>query len=340
MRRHCSRDPFIRVVAGHPLQGNTMDASSTFNARVRRLSAVADGVLAIELGHADGGLLPAWDAGAHIDLKLPNGIARQYSLCGELADRETWRIAVLREPNSRGGSAYVHDALRAGDVIPVSGPRNNFALTDANRYLFIAGGIGITPILPMLKEASRHGRPWTLVYGGRTRGSMAFLDEIAGHQDADISIVPQDEFGLIDLDRHLSVPQRGTLIYCCGPGPLIDAVEGASRCWPPASLHRERFAPKLVAEPAAGDSFEVELALSGQVLVVGEDDSLLEVLENAGYQVTNSCRAGICGTCLLKVAAGEPDHRDDLLDDEQRASNAMILPCVSRSKTKRLVLQL
>jgi ferredoxin len=192
----------------------------------------------------------------------------------------------------------------------------------------------------MLKEASARRRPWTLVYGGRTRRSMAFLDEVQAHESADIHIVPQDEVGLIDLDRHLAVPQRGSLIYCCGPGPLIDAVESASRSWPSGSLHRERFAPKAVDQTLVEGSFEVELALSGSVLTVGGDDSLLEVLEEAGYPVTNSCRAGICGTCLLNVLGGECDHRDDLLDDEQRASNTMILPCVSRAKSKRLVLQL
>ncbi|MCP4618329.1 MAG: oxidoreductase [Bradyrhizobium sp.] len=317
-----------------------MNARTSFDIRVRRIARPSDAVMALELVTVSGDPLPAWDAGAHIDLILPDGMTRQYSLCGDPCDTMTWRIAVLCQPDSRGGSAYVHNVLRTGDVLRVAGPRNNFALVDARSYLFIAGGIGITPILPMLKEASQRQRPWTLVYGGRTRRSMAFLDEIADYDPAKVHVVPQDEVGLIDLDHHLGIPQRGTLIYCCGPGPLIDAVEIASRSWPPASLHRERFSPKSATENLLEGCFEVELALSGRVLTVGEDDSLLEVLEGAGYHVTNSCRAGICGTCLLKVLAGEPDHRDDLLNDEQRAANAMILPCVSRAKTKRLVLEL
>ena len=317
-----------------------MSVPETFNVRVRRICRVSEAVVSLELACSNGDVLPEWESGAHIDLMLPNGIIRQYSLCGDRNDRTIWRIAVLREPNSRGGSEYIHQVLQAGDEIEVAGPRNNFSLCEANSYLFIAGGIGITPILPMLTEATRLKRPWTLVYGGRTRGSMAFLEEVARHDHSEVHIVPQDEFGLIDLGRHLGVPQRGALIYCCGPGPLIDAVEDASASWPPASLHLERFTPKQKAAIASEGGFEVELAISGRTLCVGEDDSLLEVLERAGYQISNSCRAGICGTCLLKVLAGEVDHRDDLLDDEQRAANAMILPCVSRSKTKRLVLEL
>jgi len=316
-----------------------MIATTAFEVKVRSISRSSDGVVAVELCHVNDAPLPGWAAGSHIDLLLPNGLTRQYSLCGEQGDA-AWRIAVLREPAGRGGSAYIHDVLRPGDVLSAAGPRNNFALVDAQSYLFIAGGIGITPILPMLKEASARQRPWTLIYGGRTRRSMAFLDEVRAHGSADVHIMPQDEVGLIDLDRHLAVPQRGSLIYCCGPGPLIDAVESASRSWPSGSLHRERFGPKPVDQTLVEGSFEIELALSGSVLTVGEDDSLLEVLEEAGYPVTNSCRAGICGTCLLKVLRGECDHRDDLLDDEQRASNTMILPCVSRAKSKRLVLEL
>jgi ferredoxin-NADP reductase len=317
-----------------------MNATMTFEVKVRHISHLSDGVVAIEFGHVNDVPLPDWAAGSHIDVLLPNGLTRQYSLCGEHGDAGAWRIAVLREPAGRGGSAYIHDVLRPGDILSVAGPRNNFALVDAQSYLFIAGGIGITPILPMLNEACARQRPWTLLYGGRTRGSMAFLDEIEAYMPADIHIIPQDELGLIDIDRHLAVPHRGSLIYCCGPGPLIDAVESASRSWPRGSLHRERFAPKPVGRTLVVGSFEIELALSGSVLTVGEDDNLLEVLEEAGYPVTSSCRAGICGTCLLKVLDGECDHRDDLLDDEQRTSNAMILPCVSRAKSKRLVLEL
>lgn len=316
-----------------------MTQATTIEVVVRDIAACADGVIAIELEGMDAVPLPVWSAGAHIDVMLPNGLVRQYSLCGVPGDAH-WRIAVLREAAGGGGSTFLHDGLRRGDVLRASGPRNNFALADAQSYLFIAGGIGITPILPMLHEATARRRPWTLVYGGRTRVCMAFLDELQAYDSADIRLVPQDEAGLIDLQQLLAVPQRGTAIYCCGPDELIDAVEGATGSWPPGSVYRERFKPKPVASSLPEGAFEVELALSGTVLTVEDDDSLLEVLEQAGHRVTNSCRAGICGTCVLKVVSGVCDHRDDLLDDEQRASNAMILPCVSRAKSKRLVLEL
>ena len=318
-----------------------MDPVGSFEVRVRRIIAESEGVVSLELVDPNDLPLPDWEPGAHIDVVLPNGCVRQYSLCGHPSDGRVWKIAILHEPNSRGGSRYIHRSLQAGDIITVAGPRNNFALADAGNYIFIAGGIGITPILPMLAAASRSSCPWTLVYGGRTRASMAFLESIEKIHSARVEIVPQDEAGLIDLDKYLAVPREDTLVYCCGPGPMIDAVERASSAWPPRSLRRERFAPKQQPEAAAGDrDFEVELALSGRVLTIAEDDNLLAELEKAGCQIANSCRAGICGTCVLKVLGGIPDHRDDLLDDEQRAANQMILPCVSRSMSKRLVLEI
>lgn len=313
---------------------------TTMPLQVLRTTRESDSVVSLDLATIDGRPVPQWQPGAHIDVKLGNGLVRQYSLCGDYTDRSHWRIAVLRDPSSRGGSQFIHANIRPGQQIQVVGPRNHFRLVPAERYLFIAGGIGITPILPMLQQATAAGTPWTLVYGGRSRSSMAFLDSIRHYDSGNVFLIPQDECGHIDLERFLSRLRPQTAVYCCGPGPLIDAVETVCQTWPPDSLHRERFSPRQRSESAADGSFEVVLAKSGRVIQVAAGENLLSALEDAGYNVTNSCRAGICGTCLLTVLGGTPDHQDDLLSDDQRDSGTMILPCVSRSKSRQLILDL
>jgi ferredoxin-NADP reductase len=315
-------------------------SAQPFRLHVLSIDRESEGTLLVRLGAVDQALLPHWTPGAHIDLILPNGLMRQYSLCGCRDDRQSWTIVVQKEPAGRGGSVYVHEHLVAGDELVVAGPRNNFPLVESDAYLFIAGGIGITPILPMIAEVSRKCRRWTLVYGGRSLRSMALLNAIATYEDGEIHLIPFDELGPIDLAKFLGRPEPGTKVYCCGPGQLIDAVKSFCASWPPAALHRERFAPKYLEACADSGAFEVELARSGRVVCVSPDQSLLGALEDAGYCITNSCRAGICGTCLLTVLDGTPEHRDDLLDDAQREAGKMILPCVSRSKTLRLVLEL
>ena len=315
-------------------------ASELFELSVTSIHPEAEGVVSLELAALGGRALPAWEPGAHIDVVLPTGVIRQYSLCGDPARTDSWRIGVLREPSSRGGSSFIHEELRQGDRISVAGPRNNFKLVEADRYLFIAGGIGITPILPMIRQAAQAGKPWTLLYGGRTRGSMAFLAEIAGYGEGDVHICPQDECGLLDLQGFLGQHQADTLVYCCGPGPLIDAVEAKCQTWRAGALHLERFAPSAKAANREKGSFEVELARSGRRIVVPPYRSLLDVLEENGCKVTNSCRAGICGTCLIKVLAGIPEHNDDVLSVADQESGEVILACVSRSKSDLLVLDL
>jgi ferredoxin-NADP reductase len=323
------------------VDGRGLDqAAELFSLKVIGTQAEAEGVLSIELGSADGRTLPAWTPGAHIDVMLPNGLIRQYSLCGDPRRGDVWKIGVLREPSSRGGSSFIHDNLRPGSPASAAGPRNNFGLVEADRYLFIAGGIGITPLLPMIRQVAGEGKSWTLLYGGRTRHSMAFLDEIADYGGGDAHICPQDEFGLLDLQRFLGQHQSGTAVYCCGPGPLIDAVEAKCRVWPRGALHRERFAPSAKTAGREKGSFEVELARSGRRIVIPPYRSLLDMLEENGCKVTNSCRAGICGTCLIKVLAGIPEHNDDVLSIEEQESGEVILACVSRSKTDLLVLDL
>jgi ferredoxin-NADP reductase len=302
----------------------------------------ADGVVSLTLRRPEGGVLPSWTPGAHIDVLLDGDdgdLIRQYSLCGHPAEREAWQIAVLREPRGRGGSAYVHDHLREGTTVRVRGPRNNFPLRPAARHLFIAGGVGITPILPMVEAAEAAGVDWLLLYGGRTRTSMAFLDRLTPHGHR-VLIRPQDEYGLLDLAAHLGVPKEGTLVHACGPEPLLRAVQEQCAGWPPGTLGVERFAPAQTTGSGPAEAFELELARSGLTLTVPPDRSVLEAVEEAGVAVDFSCREGTCGTCETDVLDGRPDHRDSLLTEDERAAGDTMLICVSRSCGPRLVLDL
>ncbi len=330
------------VAAVGPSRGLEFDGSVV----VRTRRSESDGVVSLQLEDASGASLPGWAPGAHIDLVLPNGLVRQYSLCGPAADYGTWRIGVLREPAGRGGSVWIHDNAQAGTELRVRGPRNNFALRAASRYVFIAGGIGITPLLSMVAAAEAAGADWTLHYGGRRRASMAFLDELARYGDR-VRVRPEDEVGMLDLAAILSEPSPSTLVYCCGPAGLIDAVESRCTSWASGALHVERFAAAASTVAASGASaeaanrpIEVECRRSGITLTVPPELSILQVVENAGLGVLSSCAEGICGTCETAVLDGEVDHRDSLLTDEERATNEMMMICVSRARHDRLVLDL
>jgi len=306
---------------------------------VARRARAADAVITLDLRDPAGAALPPWAPGAHIDLELAPGLVRQYSLCGDPADRGTWRIAVLREAAGRGGSALVHETLHEGVAVTARGPRNHFPLLPADRYLFIAGGIGITPILPMLAAASRDGRDWALAYGGRSQATMAFGAELRQRYGIRVRLCPQDETGLLDLAAILGQPRPGTLVYCCGPAALLDAVAGQCAGWPAGTLHVERFTP--LAAPAGPErAFEVELAQSGLTLTVPAGASILSVVESAGVPVLSSCTEGTCGTCETAVLAGTPDHRDTVLTEEERAAGDTMMICVSRSVTPALTLDL
>ena len=300
----------------------------------------SDGVTVLTLRDPSGADLPPWEPGAHVDLVLSPELTRQYSLCGDPADRSVWQVAVLREPAGRGGSEFVHDRLDERSTVHVRGPRNHFALEPAERYVFIAGGIGITPIVPMIGAADAAGADWRLLYGGRTRASMAFRAELQERYGDRVTVAPQDETGLLDLASVLGEPREDTLVYCCGPEPLLVAVESQCAVWPTGALHVERFAPKEFDEPVRTESFQVELAQSGMTLDVPPDRSILEVVEAAGVQVLSSCQEGTCGTCETGVLAGEPEHRDSLLTNEERAANDTMMICVSRSCGAKLVLDL
>jgi cytochrome P450/ferredoxin-NADP reductase len=308
-------------------------------ATVEAKDVVAEGVVALTLRETTGQVLPPWAPGAHIDLVLADAPTRQYSLCGDPSDRHRWRVGILRDAGGSGGSLFVHDQLQVGDEVRLRGPRNHFRLADSSRYLFIAGGIGITPILAMIKAVEDAGREWSLVYGGRQRSSMAFLDELAAYGDR-VSVRPQEETGLLDLDTILGTPTPDTLVYCCGPEPLLAAVEQRCATWPHGALHIERFTPKPLGEPIRSDAFEVVLRRSDLTLTVPPERSILSLVEEAGVGVLSSCAEGTCGTCEVRVLEGVPDHRDSVLNEDEQAAGECMMICVSRSRTARLVLDL
>lgn len=301
----------------------------------------AEGVISLELQALDRKELPAWTAGSHIDLLLPSGLVRQYSLYGDPQDRQRLHIGVLLERNGRGGSQEVHGALRVGQKLTIRGPRNAFALQAGQCYLFVAGGIGITPILSMVREAERVGADWQLVYGGRSRASMAFIDQLQELGGERVQILPADEVGLLDLEDIARRAAQGRHTYSCGPALLLDAlserfaVDGLSE-----RLHVERFAP-VARAPVAGDgTLRVILARSGTHLDVAPDCTIMAALRAAGHQVASSCEQGVCGMCETRVLDGVPDHRDMLLSESERARGDVMMLCVSRALTPTLTLDL
>lgn len=300
---------------------------------------VADGVVSLRFEPVTAEPLPDWDPGAHIDLVLPNGLVRQYSLCGDPRDRRTWRIAVVREPASRGGSAYVHQRLSPGTRVLTRGPRNHFRLEPSRRYVFIAGGIGITPLIPMMAAATTAGADWSLLYGGRTASSIAFADELRARYGDRVDVRPQDEHGLLDLPAAIGTPLPDTKIYCCGPAPLLDAVTGLATTWPADALHLERFTA-LPRDDTRNTAFTVRLARSGLTVQVDAGTSVLDALADAGVAVLSSCEDGVCGTCITPVLGGTPDHRDSVLSAAERASGTCMTICVSRTTDPALVLDL
>jgi ferredoxin-NADP reductase len=304
--------------------------------------AVAERVVSLQLREVGGHELPAWQPGAHIDLIMPSGLVRQYSLCGDPGDALSWRIAVLRESDeqSRGGSRYVHETIERDAVLRIRGPRNHFQLTAAPRYVFVAGGIGITPILPMIAEAEAAGADWRLVYGGRSTDSMAFIDELSCYGGR-IELWPQDERGLIDLAAAVGDPQEDTLVYCCGPQSLLAAVETHCVDWPSGSLRVERFSSGIANDAnLVNRPFDLVLARQDLTVRVSAEQSVLEAVEEHGVRVLSSCRSGMCGTCETPVLGGTPEHRDDVLTREEQERNDCMMICVSRSRGETLVLDL
>ncbi|MEU8874276.1 PDR/VanB family oxidoreductase [Streptomyces javensis] len=297
---------------------------------VDHIERVAEDVVSLVLRGATGPLAP-WEPGAHIDLALPNWLTRQYSLCGDPADRESYRVAVRHDRLSRGGSEYVHRFLRRGRALDVSLPRNHFPLLPAPEYLFLAGGIGITPILPMLRAAAASDVPASLVYLGQSVESMPFVDELRSSYGDRARIVATRQQGRPDFATLASGLSPGGVVYACGPGPMLAAAEDA---FPAGRLYAERFRPAPRAF-APNTAFEAVCARSGRTLRVPDDESLLDVLNHAGFPVASGCREGVCGSCEVTVLDGEPEHRDDI-----GAPAGRMYACVSRALSPRLVVDL
>lgn len=316
-----------------------MNGSTEIQVAVGRRTTVALDVVEFELHPVGDDELPSWHPGAHIDVVTGAGIVRQYSLCGDPEDRTSYRIAVLRQNGSRGGSAWLHEQLREDDRIVVSSPRNHFRLESGPHYLFLAGGIGITPLLSMIRRVAADGADWLMHYGGRTRASMAYVDDLQAVDASRVRLLPFDECGLIDLDSALDDVHPEAYVYCCGPEPLIGAAEEAC-ARRGMRLRTERFSPKDSHSSRADSPFTVRITSTGAELAVPADRSIVDVLIEAGVDVLTSCEEGTCGTCETAVLAGSPDHRDFVLTEEEQAAGDRILPCVSRSHTRQLVLDL
>jgi ferredoxin-NADP reductase len=322
------------------------DSSTLRNLLIQQVTWEADDVLSLRLIDPSETPLPAWAPGAHLDVILPSGRVRQYSLCGVPDDHSAYTIAVLKEPGGRGGSKELHENVRAGTTLTVRGPRNHFELDDAAEYLFIAGGIGITPVLPMARHVSRVGSPWRLLYGGRSLSSMAFRRELETLGTEHVTIVPQDQQGLLDLDAVLPGVTSGTHVYCCGPSPLIQAVQDRCRgLLPDHILHVERFTAEESSNTGQavaqdGQAFEVELRRTGRTVTVPPGMTILDAVRDVVPDVMTSCEEGFCGTCETKVLEGTPEHHDSILTAAEREKGHTMMICVGRACSSRLVLDL
>jgi vanillate O-demethylase ferredoxin subunit len=313
---------------------------SLLQLRVASVQAEARDVLRVELEAAGGGELPPFEPGAHLTLHLPGGLQRQYSLAGDWRERRRYVLGVGRASDSRGGSAYVHGSLRTGAELACSAPANNFRLVDAPRYLFVAGGIGITPILAMIRWCEAQGRPWQLVYAARSRVRMGFYEELRAH-GAKVRFHCDDEAGgPLPVARLMSDVSPGTHVYCCGPAPLMEAVREHGAHLPPEALHFEWFSAPATEVPAPAEGFWIDLQRSGASLHVPPGQSILDVLEANGHEVPFSCREGLCGTCETTVCGGEPEHLDYVYPPAQRPQLRTMLVCVSRARSPRLALDL
>ncbi|WP_305093216.1 PDR/VanB family oxidoreductase [Prescottella sp. R16] len=331
-------DKYLRVLTAYDYDpasaGHNPDSALTLVVTDRTIVAEDENVAALTFAAVDGADLPAWQPGCHLDFHLPSGRRRQYSLCGDPADRRHYRIAVRSIPDGGGGSTEMH-GLAPGTTVTVRGPRNGFPFVSDGSALFVAGGIGITPILPMVRAARRAGMDWRFVYSGRSRESMPFLDEIGTWEPDRVFVRPDDEFGLpTATDLLAGAPARGA-VYCCGPTPMLDAVRGGFADSGATALHFERFGPPPVL---GGVPFEVQLVSTGEVLEVPADDSALEVIRERLPDVGYSCRQGFCGTCKVRVLSGTPEHRERRLSPQERQDHMLI--CVSRADGGRLILDL
>jgi vanillate O-demethylase ferredoxin subunit len=317
-----------------------MTNAGDIEVRVKSITYEAEDIISLDLRPVAARTLPPFTAGSHIELHLRNGLSRSYSLMNPQHERHRYCVAVQNDPAGRGGSRFIHEAVRAGEIIRIGPPRNNFALIEAAPVsVLIAGGIGITPIWCMLQRLAGLGRPWQLHYAVRSRRRAAFLDAIPA-LNGNVHLHFDDESGgaFIDLDAVVQRAAAGSHLYCCGPLPMLAAFERATAGLPPETVHVEYFAAKEPVDASGG--FDVVLARSGRTVFVPEHSTILDALLAAGVTVEHSCLEGVCGTCETKVLEGVPDHRDVVLSAQERAGNRTMMICCSGSKSGRLVLDL
>jgi tetrachlorobenzoquinone reductase len=293
-----------------------------------------------EFRRPDGGPLPAYEPGAHVDMHLPNGLLRNYSLVIAKPEAGVYTFGIKRDPASRGGSRYIHDELHVGKTLKIGAPRNNFPLhEDAAHTVLLAGGIGITPIWCMVQRLADLGRSWSLHYSCRSRSDMAFLEALEAMTGPNFHFDDENAGKFLNVAGIVAAAPKDAHLYCCGPTPMLKAFEAATTDWPRGQIHVEYFTPKQ-QEPARRGGFTVELARSGQEFFIPEGHSILQVLLDEGVDVDYSCELGICGACEQRVISGTPEHRDSILTEEEQAENTRVMICCAGCKSDRLVLDL
>ncbi|MBC6440457.1 MAG: oxidoreductase [Rhodospirillales bacterium] len=319
-------------------------SGATLSLKVNKIVQQAEDIRSYELVDPDGKLLPMFTAGAHLDIELGNGLARQYSISSDPRDVDRYVVAVLREPGSRGGSVYMHDNVNEGDVLTIHPPRNNFPLDErAKHHILLAGGIGVTPMMAMARDLASREASFELHYCTRSPAKTAFKDEIAGSEFADRvhhhhdNGNPADGLDIIALLRDR---QEGAHVYYCGPAGFMHACEAATSHWPSGTVHYEFFSVDESVDHGESDAFQIRINSTGEVLDVPADKSIVDVLRGHGIEVETMCEEGICGTCATVLIDGDPDHRDFVLDDEEKARGEFIMVCCSRSKSPLLTLDL
>ncbi|MAK55069.1 MAG: oxidoreductase [Pusillimonas sp.] len=312
--------------------------------KVVKKTQEAEDIVSLELASTDGKTLPSFSAGAHIDVNVPGGLTRQYSLLNDSGEQHRYVIGVLRDPESRGGSVAVHDKVNEGDVLQISEPKNHFPLVKSQRTLLFAGGIGVTPILCMARRLSAINGDFEMHYCARSPERMAFKGDIEASAFADrvqFHFDNGDDAQKLKLEEIIAEPQAGTHIYVCGPTGFIDYVVNTAKAkgWATDQVHLEYFGAAEV-DTSGDESFEVKIASTGQTFTIPADKSITQVLDENDVFVPVSCEEGVCGTCLVRVLEGEPEHRDLYLTDAEHAANDQMTPCCSRSKSPVLVLDL
>jgi ferredoxin-NADP reductase len=308
-------------------------------ARIRSIEWEIDSINIYTLVPLRGEHFPAFEAGAHIDLRLPNGLSRSYSLVNAPSEHDRFVIAVQRAADSRGGSKYMQENTRAGDVLEISEPRNNFPLNETADYtILIAGGIGVTPMLSMIARLDELGRPWVLHYAVRARSRAAFLDRLTPNDAAHVIFGDDPGGARLDMAAIIAAAPPNAHIYCCGPLGMLAAFETLTASLPPGHAHVEYFTAGVAV--ATEGNYVLDLRRSGKTIKVASGETMLDALLTEGVNIAFACTEGVCGTCEVKVLEGVPDHRDHFLTEEQKASNRSVMVCCSGSKTSRLALDL